>query len=402
MTTVPLSTLGPTGYQSPPVSQLLAGVQADMNAAFGGNLNAALSTPQGQLAVSIAAVLSFANDQFAFYVSQVDPAFASGRMQDGIARIYFLQRKPAAPTVVLATCTGAAGTVIPLGALARASDGTGYAASTGGTIPLGGSILLPFAAVTPGPIACPAGSLTTIYQTIAGWDSITNPSDGALGVNVESRADFEARRSQSVALNAVGTLPSIRAAVLSVAGVLDAYVTENATGTAATIGGVSVPARSLFVSVAGGADLDVATAIWRKKNPGCGYSGTTSATVFDSNAGYNPPYPSYTVSFTRPASVPVYFAVSIASSPAVPANALALIQTAVLAAFSGSDGSPRATIGSTIYASRYYGGIAALGPWAQIVSIAVGTTPTPTGTSAAMRIDQVPSFAPGNVTVATV
>ena len=70
----------------------------------------------------------------------------------------------------------------------------------------------------------------------------------------------------------------------------------------------------------------------------------------------------------------------VTNSTAVPANALALIQAAVVAAFLGQDGGPRARIGSTIYASRFYAAVATLGPWALIVSIQIGTDATPTAT----------------------
>ena len=51
-TSVPQPTFGATGFQAPAESDILAGVLADMSAALGGNLNTALSTPQGQLASS--------------------------------------------------------------------------------------------------------------------------------------------------------------------------------------------------------------------------------------------------------------------------------------------------------------------------------------------------------------
>ena len=57
MSTVPEPVLGPTGYVEPASSAVLAAVLADINASFGGTLNAsspeALSTPQGQLAAAI-------------------------------------------------------------------------------------------------------------------------------------------------------------------------------------------------------------------------------------------------------------------------------------------------------------------------------------------------------------
>lgn len=374
---VPMPTLGPTGFIAPTEAAILAGVLADMNAAFGGNLNVTnLQTPQGQLATSTAAIIASLNDVFLQYVNNVDPAFSAGRMQDGIGRIYFLERNPAQPTTVTATCTGLVGTVIPAGVLAQDTAGNTYVCTTGGTIPPGGSINLPFANTVTGAIPCPATSLNTIYQSVLGWDSISNPADGILGNAVESRADFETRRAASVALNALGTLPSIRANVLNVPNVLDCYATENNTSSPVTIGGVSVAAKSLYVCVSGGNQTAVATAIWQKKNPGCGYTGNTTVTVYDTNSGYNAPYPSYAVTFQTAATLAILFAVTIKNSVQVPANATALIQAAIVSAFAGGDGGPRATIGSTVFASRFYSVVAALGSWAQIVSIKIGSSNT--------------------------
>lgn len=374
MTNVPQPTFGPNGFIAPLESDILAGVLADLDAAFGGNLNLAQTTPQGQLAVSMAAVLGYGNDLFLAITNGVDPAFAAGRMQDAIARIYFLERKPALPTTVQAVCSGLTGTLIFSGATAITTDGHIYECKQTSTIPAGGSVTLPFACVETGPIPCPAGSLNGIYQTIPGWDSVTNPTEGIYGQDAESRADFEERRAQSVAVNAAGTLPAIRGSVSSVAGVLDAYVTENNTGAPATIGGVSIAAHSLFVCVSGGAPADVAKAIWRKKTPGCGYTGNTTVTVVDDNSGYSVPYPSYPVTFQTAASLQIIFAVTIASSALIPADAEAQVAAAIIAAFTGSDGGQRAKIGATIFASRFYGAVSSLGTWGQaIVAINVGS-----------------------------
>jgi len=376
-TSVPTSTFTATGFQAPAESAILAGVQADMAAAFGGNLNPALETPQGQLASSLTAIVGDCNDQFLYYTQQVDPAYASGRMQDGIARIYFITRNPALATTVQATCTGLSGVAIPTGAVAQATDGNLYTCTGGGNIGLNGSVTLPFACSVTGPIACPATTLTTIYRTVPGWDTISNPSDGVVGNAVETRAEFELRRQQSVAQNSVGSLPSIQGAVLSVSGVLDAYTTENYTASPITLDGVTLPPNSIYVCVAGGAPAAVAQAIWSKKAPGCAYAGTTTQTVYDSNSGYNPPLPAYTVAFQTAAAQTFVMTVNIANSVSVPNTALTQIQAAVLNAFAGGDGGPRARIGSTIYASRFYAPVALLGTWAQIVSIQLGSSASP-------------------------
>lgn len=267
MTNVPLPTFGDTGFSSPEELAILNGVLADFVAAFGGNMNTSVSSPQGQLATSLTAVIGAFNDLFVDYTNQVDPAYASGRMQDAIARIYFLTRLAATPTVVTATLTGATGVVIGVGALAKAVDGTIYQSLTTVVIPASGSVDVQFAALTNGPIACPAGSLNTIYRTVAGWDSVTNAADGFPGRNEETTADFEERRGLSVAQNARGILPAVRGTVLGVPGVVDAYVTENETGADVVKGTQTIVAHSLYVCVEGGTDQDVANAIWSKKPP---------------------------------------------------------------------------------------------------------------------------------------
>ncbi|CAN7373020.1 baseplate J/gp47 family protein [Bradyrhizobium sp. LjRoot220] len=377
MTNVPGLTFTDRGFVVPSEQAVLTGVQADIDAAFGGGVNPALNTPQGQLATSTTAVIGNVNDSVVNLFNQFDPAYASGRAQDALGRIYFIARKPALPTVVSAVCTGGQGVVIPVGALARAADGNIYTCTDGTGeegIPAIGNVTLTFTCNVDGPIACPADSLTTIFRAIPGWDSINNPTDGVLGNEVESRAEFELRRTASIAKNARGSLPSVLGAVLDVTDVLDAYVTENVTSSPITVRGAAVAPKSLYVSAVGGTDLDVATAIWSKKAPGCAYNGNTTVTVTDNNSGYSPPLPTYDVQFERPASLPISFAVIIANSPQVPGNAAALIQTAIMSAFAGADGGTRARIGSTVYASRYYAAVAALGTWANIISILVGST----------------------------
>lgn len=373
-TAVPPPVWTGVGFIVPASAAVVNGALADLNNAFGGALNTQLDTPQGQLASSLAAIYLEVQATFLKYTQQVDPAFADGRMQDAIARIYFLERNPSQPTVVQALCTGDEGVVIPVGALAVNLDGNLYQATQAGTIPVGGSITLPFACTIPGPIPCPTGSLDKIYQVIPGWDQINNADPGVTGNDVESRAAFEARREATVAANSVSVLQSILGAVWQVPDVIDVYVTENDNDTPTVIGGVTLAPHSLYVAVVGGDSDAIAQAIWSKKAPGCSYNGNTTVVVLDQSSQYSPPYPAYDVTYETPSDLNVFFAVNIANSPLVPANAASLIQAAVASAFSGGDGGSRARIGGTIYASRFYAPVLALGSWAQIISIQVGST----------------------------
>lgn len=390
------------GLVIPAETDVLAGVQADMNATFGGGLNPALETPQGQLASSQAAVIADKNNEIATVVNQVDPQYAADRFQDAIGRIYFLTRKPATPTAVTATLTGLAGTVIPAGTLAQDTSGNTYAASGAATIAITGTVDAEFQNVQTGPIPCAAGTLTSVYQAIPGWDTITNAADGTMGSNVESRADFEYRRRNSVALNGKGTPQAIYAAVFDLLDVLDVYVKDNPSGNTVNTGPTNYPIlpHSVYVAVVGGTDAEVAAAIWRKKDAGCDYNGNTTVTVTD-DAGYSYPQPTYTVKFERPAALPVLFAVSLVDDPSLPSDIVQRVKAAIIARFNGADGTTRERIGSLILASRYYGAVVATASNVSLISVLIGTA-TPTLSQVAVGIDQKPTLSDADIAVTLV
>lgn len=250
-TNVPSVTFGAAGFVAPSQQAILAGLQADFQAAFGGNLNTAPSTPQGQLITSLTAIIGDCYDQMVALFNGMDPAYAQGRQQDGVGRIYFQTRLPATATVATCVCAGLNGVTIPLGALAQDQAQNYYVATQSGTI-TNGSVTLTFACQSTGSIACPAGFVNAIAQAIPGWDSVTNPVAGVVGSAVESRYAFETRRQQSVAVNAQGTCPAILGALYAVPGVLDAYVSENVTS--------STTGASIIGSLAGGT-LSVTTVL---------------------------------------------------------------------------------------------------------------------------------------------
>lgn len=433
-TNVPTLVFTATGGVMPTDAEILAGAQQDINAAFGGNLNGALETPQGMLASSEAAVISAAYSTLLALANYVDPAFATGRFQDAIGRIYFMTRKTPMATVIQVTCSGLTDLVIPAGSLVRDPAGYIYASDLAATIPSGGSVQVQFTCQTVGAVSVP--SSVAIYETLSGWDSATFIS-GVQGYDVENRAAFELRRQSSVAANANNQNAAVLGAVLKVSGVVSAYVTDNynkypiaanpdalvtgsitgtvltvatgtgvkvgqfvsgvgvqdgtyivslGTGTGGTgtynvninqnvpsetlqLGGKQINSNSLYVCVSGGTPASVAAAIWSKKNPGCGFTGNTTETVYDTSSQYGSPGIPYQVSYQTALNTPIFIAVSIRNSPFVPSNAATLIQNAIINAFSGADGGAPAWIGSTVLNSRYSSPIMALGSWVQLVSV---------------------------------
>ena len=382
----------------PSEQNILTGVQADINSAFGGGVNPSLQTPQGQLAQSETAIIGDKNNQIAYIANQVNPSMASGIWQDAIGEIYFITRIPGSGTVVSATVNGAVGTVIPAGAVAQDTSGYLYSAVSSVTIPSSGVATVEFQNQTQGPIACNVGALSIIYTAIAGWDTITNTSAGALGTNVESRAAFEARRAASVAGNSINSIQSLYGAVSAVPNVISAFVIDNPTGTTVNYGATSYPLapHSVCISVAGGSSSAIAQAIWNKKPPGCDYNGNTSVTVYDNN--YTTPVP-YTVTYLTPTVTPIYFNVEIKNSPLLPSNIVQLVQNAVLSSFNGEDGGTAVGIGTTSYSGRYYANINAINPNVNVIEIYLGFSASPTTVLVAIGIDQLPTLSASNILV---
>jgi hypothetical protein len=406
MSSVPPIQFTTEGVILPTDAAILTGVQTDIDTAFGGGVNPSLSTPQGQLATSEAAIVAEKNSEIAYVANQVDPQYASGRFQDAIGRIYFMTRQPAQPTVVICTLGGISGTVIAAGALALDTSGNTYQLLDAVTIGGGGTVSGEFANLVTGPIPCPTGTLTQIYQAISGWDTITNPGDGTLGNLVESSQAFEHRRQASVAANSHGTTDAILAAVFAVPGVLNCYVIDNPSGNTVNYGSTNYPLapHSIYVAVVGGEAAAIAQAIWQFKDAGCSYQSAAgegsveTVTIFDTN--YPSPQPAYPVSFIIPGTVAIYFAVTLTS---LPSGLAALIQAAIIAQFNGENDNTPAGIASLITASSYYAAVltALAGSGATLVSIFVGIAPSPSGFDTQIGIDQEPTLSAGNISVST-
>jgi hypothetical protein len=403
MSNTPPIQITPTGVVVPSAVDIRTGILADTNQAFGGDLDVVTpSTPQAYLADNLTDNLMDSNAAIANLIAMVDPATSEGRFQDGIGRIYFFDRKGATSSVVQALCTGQPGLVMPAGQLAQDADGNLWISDNPATFDALGQATIQFSCQTKGPIELGIGALTKIAQLFPGWDAITNLAPAIVGSNVESRGAFENRRQESIAKNGRGTVPAIRAEVWGVDGVIDVFAYDNFTNAAILYGATnySIKPHSIYVAVVGGADSDIAQAIWRKKDGGCDLNGNTSVVVQDTD-GYSYPYPEYTITFNRPTPTPVLFAVQIANSTALPSTIIQDVKDAIAETFTGENGAQRARIGGKIFASNFYAAVAQISAAVSIIQIKVGLT-TANLDSIDIGIDQYPTIDDADITVTLV
>ncbi len=398
------------GPVAPTAAAVLQTQQDIFQAAFDNKLNIDPATPQGQLMASLAAIVQDKNSQLLFLASQFDPATAEGVWQDALAAIYFLERQGAVATLVQVRCTGLPGTVIAgqdssvTPARVKTMDGTVLVCLIGGTIPAGGEITLPFVAQATGPVMVEANSVTTIVQAQPGWDTVENPDPGVTGRDVESRQAFEERRRLSVAYNSRSMLASIYARVGNLPGVIDLLARQNRTSAPQTINGVQLSPHSVYIAVLGGADADIAEAIYNSVSGGCDYNGDTDVTYTDPVTGAVE-----VIRFQRPDAVAIDVRVVVRRTAEVSDMTIRQAKENILSSFYGlpyadPDGvaheqrEERVHIGETVYASRFFCPVLSAGI-KQILDITVARKGQ-TGAAAVMtRLDEVASLAAADISI---
>jgi hypothetical protein len=154
--------------------------------------------------------------------------------------------------------------------------------------------------------------------------------------------------------------------------------------------------HSVYVAVVGGVAQDIGNAIYTKKDLGCNMNGNTTVTVTDTS--YTPPQPTYQITFNRPTPLPILFEVTLANSTALPADIVAQVKAAIIAAFNGAGNSARIRIGGQILASKFVGPISDIGDEVSILTVFVGTV-TANLSSVLAGIDQAPTVDAADITV---
>jgi hypothetical protein len=359
--------------------------------------------------ISITALMDYDAELGMQYVyNNQAPLTATGAGQDSLYKLNGIARKGATYSTAPELISGVPYTVITNG-LVTDTSGNIWALPTSVTIPSGGSVIVAVTCQTPGAIQAAVGTITTPSGgTTAGWTGATNPSPASPGLPVEADSQFRARQSLSVAAPSLTRLASTIAAIAAVPG-----VTRYATGTITApsgpgssienpTGGVDSwgnPAHSISMVVEGGTSLGVATAIYQKRglgvytNPGSS-SGSMSISITDPNTGTM----TY-IGYQTPTYIPIYVTMVVHGQNGYSSAVLASIQSAIVAYLN------ELQIGETVN----YSAISAvaqsvmpslIAPQFSITSYAIGTAPSPVGTSnISLLYYQVAQGIAGNINV---
>lgn len=349
-----------TGFEPKTLQEVKTELEAEWRSRFGASVNLSPNTRNAALIGIIADRMAELWEVAEEVYSSFDPDSASGQTLTNLAALTGTIRKQASKSSVVLTATGTAGTALSAGRVASVT-GTGvrfatvapatiaaasawagstaysvgqrvkngssiYQATTAGTSagsggPSGtgssiadnsvvwmylgagvGVIDVEAEAEETGPKTAYSGTVTTIETPVSGWSSVINVLDADVGADIETDAALRARREAELRSAGLGSVDSIRAHVLKVAGVTAVSVFENVND---TIDGDGVPAHGIEVLVEGGDEDDIRTAIFEAKPAGIQTSGLESGVVTDAQ-GFT-----HTVKFSRPEELEVWVIVNV-------------------------------------------------------------------------------------------
>lgn len=354
-------------------------------------LNTEPETPAGQLIDGITALILQKDNDILFLSNMFNPATAVGIFQDALAKIYFIDRHIAQPTTVTCTCNGLSGTQIPTGSIVQDVDGNQYTNSEPVTIGESGSVDVLFSCTQTGPITVNANSVNKIVSVIPGWDSVNNDSAGVTGRDMETQAEFEQRRYDSVAKNSHGLAESVEGSLNNLSDVIACRVEQNRTNKTVTTLGVQIPAHSIYLSVYGGTSQEIGSVIYNKLDAGCGTAGNNSVTVIDPINGSQHLY-----YYTQATTQDTYIQVTVNPNAIYNSDN---VKQAILDNFNGvTNNFARIKMGETLYASRFYEDIISTG-LNDLVMVQVSTDGDNFYSSVNFDLNQMPTLSLDNISI---
>lgn len=359
-----------TGLHIPTFADILAYVQEQYLSVYGQTIDLGNDSADSQWLQIFSLLLNDSFNTAQLAVNGRSPVTAIGADLDAVVKINGITRKSATNSTAVLTIVGTPGTVLN-SAVAMDAANNLWDLPLIVTIPVGGTIAVTATCETSGAITAAAGTINVRSTPIAGWTSVNNAADALPGSPTELDSQLRGRQAISVSISAKTLVDSTLSGIAAVTGVTR-YGTigvENPTGSLDSYGN---PAHSISMVVEGGTDLDVATAIYNNKTPGCLTNGTTVIPVTDPQTGAV-----LNIGFFRPTYVPIYVTLNVHALTGYTTAVGVAIQNAIVAYLNSLQ------IGESLTVSALYA--VAVGVMPNIVlpqfsvrALFVGTAPTPT------------------------
>lgn len=296
-------------------SRLLQDVQNEWISVFGESLNLDPSTPQGRIIEMEVNNRKSMLEICAMVSNQINPFYSTGQGLDAIGALFGRSRKFATETTVLCYIAGNPNTVIPANSQAKTTAGDIFYTPNDINIDTTGNASAYFYSLEKGAIPCEINTLTEIVTQVVGWESIINPANAIIGQAQESDSSFRERILAS-RYSGVALQDAVKGRLHNIDGVLGFAFYNNVEDQSVMWDNtVSVPAHSIAVIIQGGADADIANALFETVGIGCGYtaiSGQSTTVNVPYKAGFFTV--NYPITFNRPEIVDIICKIQVSAN----------------------------------------------------------------------------------------
>lgn len=265
------------GLHYPTYNEILEQLIVDMQNIYGGGLYLGTDSQDYEMLSEFAEKIYDVYQMAEVAFNSHSPATAIGTALDYIVAINGIVRKQATKSKVTVSLVGDPNTTITNGAVA---DDFGYMWDLPETVTLdsNGTATVEAVCHEAGIIYAAPTTVNKIMTPVAGWESVTNPTEATTGTIVERDSELRARRAQSVANPTQSLIVGLAGEIAALDGVNRYAIYEN-DGSSTDANGV--PGHSICCVVEGGNQNEIARTIYNRKTPGCGTHGTQSVTVYD-------------------------------------------------------------------------------------------------------------------------
>jgi len=294
---------------------------------------------------------------------------ATGVNLDRLAEQVWIFRKTKVKDFVTVRFSGADSTSVPTGTYVQTLQGARYVTETSGVISGGFVDLVCYAEFAGLDYRVAPNTLTQMVIPIAGVTSVTNALESSGGRDDETDAEFRLRIADQSDSKNRGALAVMLAQIWNEPFVTGAYLYENRLAVPAG----EMPPNSLWFIIEGGTDDQVADAIFRIAGATVRLYGSTSVNVTDSQGFI------HSISFSRPAIVTTYVAITLVKNSNWVASMESEIITRTIEEIGGTDSVSGITYsgldaGKSVHAFKLYNALIDIAG-IDDASILVGTSP---------------------------
>lgn len=355
------------GIIVPDTADIKETVQNEYKEALGADLSLEDSTPQGRLIDVETDARTEIIENNVFISNSINFNLAFGIILDAWGANFDLYRSSAKSSIVMATITGVAGTVISAGSQASTQAGDIFYLENQVTIPTSGTINATFLSLEKAAIPCPVGSLTKIIDGTLGWETINNSTAAILGNSREGDESFKQQFYGSGLFSGMSLIEDYDNAIKNVENVISCYVRDNGTNAAVVYDGVTIAAHSVYACVDGGDNTEIATALFQRKSGGCNWTAIAGQSVTVDVV--DPTYGDlYQVIFNRPDEISIYAGITLSAGTSTESDLVTAVQTAVTNYINSLK------IGEDVNLLSLAAAIAAAVPGISLTSLTIGTS----------------------------